>query len=243
MKCLFRKKPSTTGLGLNLRGGDRHYRAYVGPPEDYDLVSAMVFNLLTCAGLRQHHSVIDVGCGSLRVGRLLIPYLNAGNYIGIEPNRWLVKDGILNEVGEDMIKIKKPRFSFCDHLKEFKIPLNSDYAVAQSIFSHCSKRLIKDWLVQISRHLNEAGVLFATFLVDTEDFDGDGWVYPGTAKYLPKTIETLASESGLHFEMIDWKHPRQVWAIFSKSEFDRSLVAGGHIEWNRFVTKSLQQKT
>ncbi len=56
-------------LGLGLKPGDSHYRAYVGPPEDYDLIAAMTFNLLTTLGLRQHHSLIDIGCGSLRIGR------------------------------------------------------------------------------------------------------------------------------------------------------------------------------
>ena len=39
-------------LGLGLKPGDPQYRAYVGPPEDYDLVAAMAFNLLTTPGLR-----------------------------------------------------------------------------------------------------------------------------------------------------------------------------------------------
>ena len=81
---------SSDALGLELKAGDMQYRAFVGPPEDYDLISAMVFNLLTCLGLRQHHKVLDIGCGSLRCGRLLIPYLNKGNYFGVEPNKWLV---------------------------------------------------------------------------------------------------------------------------------------------------------
>ena len=83
------EKPSNDleTLGLGLKPGDPHYRAYVGPPEDYDLVAAMTFNLLTTLGLRQHHSLLDVGCGSLRIGRLLIPYLNRGKYFGIEPNQ------------------------------------------------------------------------------------------------------------------------------------------------------------
>ena len=48
----FAMKSPTRGLALDLTAGDDHYRAYVGPPWDYDLISAMVFNLLTCAGLR-----------------------------------------------------------------------------------------------------------------------------------------------------------------------------------------------
>ena len=70
-------------LGLNLKAGDSHYRAYVGPPGDYDRIAAMTFNLLTAVGLRQQHKVLDIGCGSLRVGRLLIPYLNKGNCLRV----------------------------------------------------------------------------------------------------------------------------------------------------------------
>ena len=77
--------PDQENLGLGLKPGDPQYRAYVGPPEDYDLIAAMTFNLLTTLGLRQHHSLLDIGCGSLRIGRLLIPYLNRGKYFGVEP--------------------------------------------------------------------------------------------------------------------------------------------------------------
>src|SRR5215217_7551051 len=92
-------------LGLGLKPGDPHYRAYVGPPGDYDLIAAMSFNLLTTLGLRQHHSLLDVGCGSLRIARLLIPYLNRGKYFGIEPNEWLVEEGIRRELGQSLVEI------------------------------------------------------------------------------------------------------------------------------------------
>lgn len=231
-----KEDPSTTGTGLGLKPGDEHYRAYVGPPEDYDLISAMVFNLLTCAGLRQHHRVLDIGCGSLRIGRLLIPYLNAENYIGVEPNKWLVEDGIFNEVGEDLMRIKRPSFSFSSSLNEFSEPLDIDFAIAQSIFSHCSKNLIRAWLGQVSSHLKENGALFATFLIANEDYDGEEeWIYPGCVRFMPNTMAALAKEAGLEFEIIDWRHPRQTWAVFSKKQFDRALIAGGGIGWNRMM--------
>src|SRR3984893_18959417 len=106
--------PDREDLGLDLKPGDPQYRAYVGPPEDYDLVAAMTFNLLTTLGLRQHHSLLDVGCGSLRIGRLLIPYLNRGKYFGVEPNEWLVEQGIKRELGEALVQIKSPRCFFTD---------------------------------------------------------------------------------------------------------------------------------
>lgn len=231
--------PKTSGLALGLKPGDEHYRAYVGPPKDYDLVSAMVFNLLTSIGLRQHHRVLDVGCGSLRVGRLLIPYLNEGNYVGVEPNRWLVEDGIANELGVDLVRIKKSVFSFRASMDDFEHSLNLDYAIAQSIFSHCGKDLIRQWLSQVSFHLKDDAAFVATFLIDTEDYSGNGWVYPGCVKYKPETLVGLAAEFDFDFRILDWAHPRQTWALFSKKNYDKSLIDDGPISWNRVVAKGL----
>src|SRR5215471_11064025 len=119
-------------LGLGLKPGDPQYRAYVGPPEDYDLIAAMTFNLLTTLGLRQHHSLLDVGCGSLRIGRLLIPYLNRGKYFGVEPNKWLVEEGIKRELGQGLLEIKHPTFFFSESPEIIgKAEISFDFAVAQ----------------------------------------------------------------------------------------------------------------
>src|ERR1700758_4721825 len=134
-------------LGVGLKPGDAHYRAYVGPPEDYDLIAAMTFNLLTTLGLRQYHSLLDVGCGSLRVGRLLIPYLNHGKYFGLEPNKWLVEEGIRRELGQSLVEIKCPTFFFTDSPESIaKGETAFNFVVAQSIFSHCGLDLIRGWL-------------------------------------------------------------------------------------------------
>src|SRR5436190_1282619 len=147
-------------LGLGLKPGDHHYRAYVGPPEDYDLIAAMTFNLLTTLGLRQHHSLLDIGCGSLRIGRLLIPYLNRGKYFGMEPNEWLVEEGINHEIGKSLVEIKHPTFFFSDSpgiITQANVAF--DFALAQSIFSHCELNLIKNWLAAISPSLARDGPL------------------------------------------------------------------------------------
>jgi len=123
-------------LGLGLKPGDPHYRAYVGPPEDYDLIAAMTFSLLTTLGLRQHHSLLDVGCGSLRIGRLLIPYLNRGKYFGIEPAEWLVAEGIKQELGETVVQIKRtipPRPLSGRKSQSISHWLNRSSAIADSI--------------------------------------------------------------------------------------------------------------
>ena len=235
-------KDESPGLALNLKPGDNHYRAYVGPPGDYDLVSAMVFNLLTCIGLRQYHRVLDIGCGSLRVGRLLIPYLNPSHYFGIEPNKWLVEDGIANEIGMDLIRVKRPTLSYRASMEEFETPLNLDYAIAQSIFSHCGQDLIRTWLSQVSSHLKEEGALVATFVNHPQDFRERGWVYPNVVGYRAETMAKLAMGFGFQFQTLNWAHPRQTWALFSKKKYDKSLIDGGAISWNRFVAMTMRKR-
>lgn len=62
------------------------YRSYVGPADQYDLIGAAQFALLYALGLREHHRLLDVGCGSLRAGRMLISYQNPGGYTGVATN-------------------------------------------------------------------------------------------------------------------------------------------------------------
>ena len=227
-------------LGVGLKPGDAHYRAYVGPPEDYDLIAAMTFNLLTTLGLRQHHSLLDVGCGSLRIGRLLIPYLNCGKYSGVEPNKWLVEEGIKRELGEALLEIKCPTFFFSDSpevITEAKIQF--DFAVAQSIFSHCGLDLIKNWLSAISRSLAEDGALIATFLPGEEDSQIRGWVYPECVNYRPATMRQIAAEAALRFELLDWRHPRQTWALFAAPKFDSGWFKNKPLTWNAGLAKAL----
>ncbi len=227
-------------LGLGLKPGDPHYRAYVGPPEDYDLIAAMTFNLLTTLGLRQHHSLLDVGCGSLRVGRLLIPYLNRGKYFGVEPNEWLVEEGIKRELGKSLVEIKRPTLFFTDSPESVaKAETAFTFALAQSIFSHCGLDLIKGWLSAISRSLAQDGALVATFLTGEEDSSRAGWIYPECVNYRPATLERAAAEVNLRFEILDWKHPRQTWALFAAPNFDSSWFKNQGLSWNAALERAL----
>ena len=230
-------------LGLGLKPGDQHYRAYIGPPEDYDLIAAMTFNLLTTLGLRQHHTLLDIGCGSLRIGRLLIPYLNRGKYFGIEPAEWLVAEGIEHELGKAVVQTKRPTFFFTDSPSAIvEANTSYDFAVAQSIFSHCGLDLINGWLSAISRSLAQDGALIATFLPAEKDCSEIGWAYPQCVNYRPSTLERAAAEANLRFEILDWKHPRQTWALFAAPQFDSSWLKNQPLTWNTALERALKLK-
>jgi cyclopropane fatty-acyl-phospholipid synthase-like methyltransferase len=220
-------------LGLGARDGGQHYRAYVGPPGRYDIVAAMAFNLLTTIGLRQGHRVLDIGCGSLRIGRLLIPYLNSTNYVGVEPQKWLVEEGIKKEVGNDQVKIKRPRFFFGDSPACLPADLYCDYAVAQAVFPHLPLERVRLWLEGASQHLNPDGALIATFLAGSADHSGELPPYPQPVTYTRQTMNKLAEQTGYIFQELDWRHPHdQTWALFAKPQYNAAWFRNKPLTWN-----------
>ena len=99
-------------------------------------MAARQVTLLLAAGLRDTHRLVDIGCGSLRAGRMLIPYLRQERYFGVEPNRWLVERGIEYELGRDLIGLKLPAFRFVDDFSLGAFDVSFDFALAHSVFSH-----------------------------------------------------------------------------------------------------------
>ena len=201
-------------FGQSLPIGAHHYRAYVGPPEKYDLVGAMQFNLLTHLGLREFHYLLDIGCGSLRAGRLFIPYLLSGHYYGIEPQSWLVEEGLNKELGREILQLKRPVFSHDSDFNCLRFNQKFDFVVAQSIFSHASQAQIHQCLGEVGQSLQPAGVLAATFVAGKVDYQGERWVYPECVTYTPKQMKQFAGAHNLIAEMIDWPHPNgQTWLL------------------------------
>lgn len=198
-----------------LAAGAGHYTAYVGPPGQYDLMGATQFRLLVTLGLRESHAVLDFGCGSLRAGRLLIPYLAPDRYHGIEPNLWLVEDAINRQLGADLVKLKRPRFYAFGDFGAERCGIEFDFILAQSIFSHCGADLIARTLRGFRQSLTPRGLAVVTLLHPGQDgvaeFHGSGWVYPGSVAHAPGTFATIVAEAELFCRQLPWFHPRQTW--------------------------------
>jgi SAM-dependent methyltransferase len=207
---------------LALAGESRHYRAYVGPPGQFDFMGATQFRLLTTLGLREHHSVLDFGCGSLRAGRILIPYLSPGCYYGLEPNRWLIEDGISRQLGAELIELKRPIFLYNSDFSADRFGVQFDFILAQSIFSHAGPDIVSLALCSFKRCLKTNGLALATFvqpaqLGDAEESNAPGWLYPDCLSYNVETVIMMINDAGLSGRPIPWFHPRQTWFAIAHS--------------------------
>ena len=202
-----------------LKPGDHHYKAYVGPPLKYDLVGAMQFNLLTSFGLRDYHKLLDIGCGSLRSGKLMIPFLREGNYFGVEPNKWLIEDGIKHELGNEIISIKSPKFYNSSDFEFQSFNEKFDFLIAQSIFSHASSYQIIKCLKEAKSVMKKEALFLATFVLGKDNYSGTEWVYPGCVTYKHNYVLKLIKEQKLEAIKIKWLHPNeQTWYVIFHPE-------------------------
>ncbi len=214
MKSLFKK---TEKIQSGLKAGDLHYRAFIGPPERYDLVSSMQFNLITKYGLRETHKFLDIGCGSLRGGRLFIIYLLEGNYYGVEPEKWLVDDGIYFELGKQLIKMKKPSFLYRTDFDFSKFNQTFDFALAQSIFTHSSEYQIRQCISALSSVANHNFTFLASFIEGNTNYMGKDWVYPNCVQYKFEFLKSIIEEYGFKCVKTDDAHPNgHTWMLITK---------------------------
>jgi SAM-dependent methyltransferase len=225
------------GTGSETEGD---YRGFVGPSDRYDLSAASQFNLLTFLGLREQHELLDIGCGSLRGGKLFIPYLRPGHYCGIEPEPWLVREGIEQELGDDLIAIKRPSFLHDSDFTLTHFGRQFDFLLAQSIFSHTTQAQMRRCLSQAKEVLKPEGVFAATYFQGEEDYTGEEWVYPGAVYFRFETLLRMAGEVGLACCRLPWDHTDgQSWVAFTHPGRDVELrspgTEGGRIKAERLL--------
>src|SRR5262249_29435006 len=149
------------------------------------------------------------------------PYLLPGRYCAVEPERWLVEEGINRELGKSVVQVKSPSFAFNSEFCFADFKHLFDYAMAQSIFTHSSGKQILRCLQNVSLVLKPSGVLLATVLDGEQSYDGDEWQYPRCIAYPVEFFEETAQQAGLICRRFPWPDPTGfTWLIFHKPEYE-----------------------
>ena len=168
------------------------------------------FRFLVDKGLQPHHVLIDVACGSLRAGVRLIPYLETGNYLGIDIDASLIEHGKAKELGAVLCAIKRPEFVVSDHFEFEKFSKKCDFAIAQSLFTHLIADEISLCLRKLRPIMNNDARFFATFFEVPEPIKNPPRSHPhGAYMFTINEMRDMGAAAGWGFEYIgDWRHPR-----------------------------------
>lgn len=179
----------------------------------YDWLGAHQFRMLIHHGLRSFHRVLDVGCGSLCVGRLLIPWLDPGNYVGIEPDADLLEQGIDAQVGMELLAKREAKFFQLEDFKLSRLEARFNVVLAHSIFIHHGPAELRVLLQEAARCLLPTGHFLFTYRIGPKDFTGVVQRQrPISVRYRKETMAKMIREAGLKAEHLPAKHPtNQVW--------------------------------
>lgn len=193
-------KPSGT-LGVKALG----HRKYVGGY--WDEMGKLQLDFMRSHGLEPSSVLVDVACGSLRAGRLFIPYLDPGNYLGIEREQKLIDAGLADEVPADVVAEKRPELVVDGVFQFDRFSKRPHVGIANSLFSHINERDIRLCLGNL-RDFAPGCVFYATFRLT----DGRANPLRSTAhadfRYSPEQMAAMGAATGWASEYVgEWGHP------------------------------------
>ena len=123
--------------------------------------------------------------------------------------------GDKNEIGNDLIKIKTPRFSNDTNFTITQFGIKFDFIYAHSVFTHASRSQIKRCLHEAKKSMKPTSVFAATFCLGDENYTGEEWVYPSCATYTLERISEYCCQSGLQCNPVKWSHRNQTLLVIT----------------------------
>jgi SAM-dependent methyltransferase len=185
----------------------------------YDTIGAVQFAFLSAFfGLRETHKLLEIGSGSLRAARFLIPYLNSGHYCGVEPAIDAVRLGIENELGPEIVERKKPRFTARTDFDFREFGERFDFALSYSVFTHVPPTQVGSIFVNAADVFHDGSILLATACCTHEAaeqiVDADKWTSLPVNIYSFDRLEHAAAAAGLR--MLFLGHAFQDWFVAFK---------------------------
>ena len=190
----------------------------------------MQLSFLQRRGLTSSSTILDLGCGPMRLGSVLIPLLKDGWYYGQDINANTIAYGeeVLRESG---ISEHAPYTLFSS--EQFDLSLINrpvEIAFSNSLFSHLTLNSIYSALLQLDKVLSPSGVLYATFFLSDL---GRSWLDPHPRNkwgrhfetfphqdpyhYPLKLLKSLAWQAGFRLDVIhDFGHPTQTMGRFRR---------------------------
>jgi hypothetical protein len=188
----------------------------------WDEIGGLQLDFLKANGLQPHHRLLDIGCGSLRLGVRAVAYLDAGNYWGTELNETLLDAGYEKEVIPSGSSAKLPRANLVvDEDFSFKgVPPQIDFAIAASVFTHLPLNHLRLCLTNLARHVTTSCTFFFTVFTPPDGLPvtqshrqpgGGKWTHPARDPYhyCVADLRYAAQDTPWSIQFIgEWGHPR-----------------------------------
>lgn len=129
------------------------------------------FNYLISRGLRSSDTLLDLGCGALRTGIFVIPYLDAGRYYGIEAHRLSLEAAANYEIPLNNLTHKRPSLLHSSKfdLKHWNVTFDWIFAFALFKLNHVDLAMQRVAFTAMAETLASNGrIVLSPSLVDQQ---------------------------------------------------------------------------
>ena len=188
----------------------------------WDEIGGLQLDFLRAHGLTPEHTLLDIGCGSLRLGIRAVEFLAPEKYWGTDLNQVLLDAGYQNEILPAGLAGKLPRSQLVmDEEFTFRgIPRSIDFAIATSVFTHLPLNHMRLCLANLARHVTSPCTFLFTIFMPPPGLSvtethrqqpGGKATHPhrDPYHYLIADVHHAAIETPWAIEFIgDWNHPR-----------------------------------
>jgi SAM-dependent methyltransferase len=137
----------------------------------WDETGRVQMAILKAAGLQPHHHLLDIGCGSLRLGHMAVPFLDPGHYWGTDASLALMQRGYAVELAD---KTRLPLTNLVEDA-DFALPGIPDsitHAIAFGVFTHLPAEMLAPALISIRARLPNLTTLLLTVFTAPDGHHG-----------------------------------------------------------------------
>ncbi|HEV2299990.1 MAG TPA: class I SAM-dependent methyltransferase [Stellaceae bacterium] len=179
------------------------HRTFVGGL--WDEIGGLQFEFLKAQGLEPQHRLLDIGCGSLRAGVKLVPYLEPDHYFGIDAKKKLLDAGYREELMPAGLADRLPRANLCcsQRFEHGGLPDRSiDFGICAAVFTRLPLDQLGLMLRHTAKYFRPGGKLYVSFH-EAEDGAAKRWHYSRVE------MAAAAERTGWRARHIgEWGHPR-----------------------------------
>ena len=195
--------------GIEAKVRDGEHRDVIGGL--WDEIGDHQMRFLIARGLEPGHNLLDIGCGALRLGARAIRWLNSDRYFGTDISRALIEAGRDKELTDELrAKAPSANFNVSDDFDFDYLPVEVDFAIAQSVFTHLPINHLRRCLAKLAPHVRPGGRWFITYFEGPEDAD-----LHAPVPHTPGGITTYDFKDPYHYRLSDleWAIDGSPWSL------------------------------
>lgn len=159
------------------------------------------FERLLTHGIRPDDTVVDYGCGTLRLGALFIEYLEPDRYIGLDIDRRILTAG-REQLADDVVAAKRPTLEVITKESLARVAARKPrWVCSKGVLQHVPPEELDDYFASLSPliHAGATGLLFSQIEPESRRVSVKTWAHDFDR------LHAAAEGQGMQLGRLKWR--------------------------------------